>query len=319
MYLRRLNTARPDFKILDEMLKALDSLLDERDSEVTLEELIAFQKQDGSFSLFEPGKIPREAVVDFVNTPTYIASAALMKEYLKGNKGVADPLKEGLAYICNTGLQGHGYDGLRTEIYSLKIFIRGGLRQFLLEERELYPPFNCQVLNLLHGFSSRLLNGSTLGPFGADYEEDWQMLVKELKLPRRLYIAYGSNMNKRQMLERCPDARVVASSFLPDWQLRIPFVANIEPKRGDKVPVVVWEISDADECNLDRYEGYPRCYDKRELMFSVNGKMVAALAYIMTDEYKNRQDRKIPSGYEETIKQGYADAGFDSKEYNPDR
>lgn len=319
MYLRRLDTGRPDFEKLDEMLKALDNLLDGRDSEVNLEELIAFQKQDGSFSLFEPGKIPHEAVVDFVNTPTYMATAVLMKEYLKGNKGVAGPLKEGLAYTCNTGLQGHGYDELKTEIHSLKIFIRGGLHQFLLEERELYPPFNCLVLNLLHRFSSRLSSGCTMGPFGADYEEDWQMLVKELKLPRRFYVAYGSNMNKQQMGKRCPDARVVESGYLPDWRLRMPFYANIEPKRGDKVPVLVWEISDADERNLDRYEGYPHLYDKRELLLSVNGKMVTALAYIMTDEYNNHHDGKIRSSYEETIKQGYADAGFDRKEYNPDR
>ena len=319
MYLHRLDTRKPDFEKLQGMLEAMNSLLDGRDSNISLEELLSFQGDDGSFSLFESGDMPNEAVVDFTNTPTYIASAVLMKEYLNGNEAVKKPLQKGLAFTVKTGFRGHGYDALGTEINSLNIFVRGGLRQFLIEERELCPSFNCLVLNRLHGYNSGLKKGHTQGPLGVDYRKDWQMLTAGLKMTRRLYIAYGSNMNQEQMAIRCPDAQVVASSHLRDWQLKMPHVANIEPRQGGRVPVLIWEISDEDERKLDRYEGYPRFYDKRELMVNVKGKMVAALVYVMTDSHKNRLDKKAGPDYEEKIKKGYIDAGFAVSEYHPDR
>ena len=138
-------------------------------------------------------------------------------------------------------------------------------------------------------------------------------------MARRLYMAYGSNMNREQMSVRCPDAKVVASSYLPDWQLKMPHYANIEPRQGGKVPVLIWEISEEDERKLDDYEGYPRSYDKRELTINIDGKMVAALAYVMTDSYRNRQDIEAYPGYEDRIQQGYLESGFDLANYNPDR
>ena len=83
--------------------------------------------------------------------------------------------------------------------------------------------------------------------------------------------------------------------------------------------MLIWEISDEDERKLDRYEGYPRFYDKRELMVNVKGKMVAALVYVMTDSHKNRLDKKAGPDYEEKIKKGYIDAGFAVSDYHPDR
>lgn len=74
----------------------------------------------------------------------------------------------------------------------------------------------------------------------------------------KTYLAYGSNINTEQMSCRCPDARVVGTSVIPDHKLvfrgrMYAAVATIEPEKGSSVPVLVWKISGRDEAHLDRY------------------------------------------------------------------
>lgn len=131
----------------------------------------------------------------------------------------------------------------------------------------------------------------------------------------KLYIAYGSNMNVPQMSHRCPTAKIVGTSTIPDYQLVFrgaeeSAVATIEPKTGSTVPVVIWTINPADERSLDRYEGYPHLYIKQDFTVDVNGDTVTAMAYIMT------QGRRIGSPsprYLKTISDGYEYFGIDRR------
>lgn len=130
---------------------------------------------------------------------------------------------------------------------------------------------------------------------------------------KRLYIAYGSNLDTWQMRYRCPGARPVAKSWLRDYRLVFQGMplnahANVVPEKGHKVPVAVWEISAANEKALDRYEGVKGGYYTKEYFtIEVNGEMVEALIYIMCP-----RDYNIPAaGYLETIVEGYHDFNFD--------
>ena len=85
---------------------------------------------------------------------------------------------------------------------------------------------------------------------------------------KRYYIAYGSNLNIRQMRIRCPHARVIGTAVINDYELllkgsRTGAYLTIEPKEGGEVPVAVWEVTESDETALDRYEGYPVFYYKK--------------------------------------------------------
>ena len=130
-----------------------------------------------------------------------------------------------------------------------------------------------------------------------------------------LYIAYGSNLNLPQMANRCPTAEVVGASQLKDYELlfrgsRRSAVATVEPKEGSTVPVLLWKIQERDEAFLDRYEGYPRLYDKQMMDVELDGKPVSAMVYIMTPGH----EFGIPSDYYvDTIWQGYESAGFDTQ------
>lgn len=129
----------------------------------------------------------------------------------------------------------------------------------------------------------------------------------------KMYVAYGSNLNITQMAERCPTARVIGSSEMKNWRLlfrgsRTGAVATVEPKKGSSVPVLVWEISTADEAELDRYEGWPFLYHKETVKVKLNGKTVMAMVYIINE---GRPLGQPSCYYYSTILEGYKDAGFD--------
>lgn len=129
-----------------------------------------------------------------------------------------------------------------------------------------------------------------------------------------LYIAYGSNLNLSQMKHRCPTARVIGASEIKDYELvfrgsRYSSVATIEPCVGSKVPVLLWDIQPEDEKELDRYEGYPNFYEKKNMEIVLNDSTVSAMVYVMTPGH----ELGIPSErYKTSIEEGYMDAGFDT-------
>ena len=98
---------------------------------------------------------------------------------------------------------------------------------------------------------------------------------------KKLYIAYGSNINLEQMAFRCPDSKVVTTGMISDYELQFRQVATIEPKEGSEVPVLIWELGGQDELSLDRYEGFPHLYRKEDVEVEINGEKQKCMAYVM--------------------------------------
>ena len=126
-------------------------------------------------------------------------------------------------------------------------------------------------------------------------------------------LAYGSNLSTEQMAFRTPDATIVGTAILTGWQLLFKVHATIEENPKKNTPVLVWEISEADEKRLDRYEGYPAYYYKREVpveVFPLNGGepvQLSAMVYIMADGHELR--KPMPDYYR-VLAQGYHDFHF---------
>lgn len=121
-----------------------------------------------------------------------------------------------------------------------------------------------------------------------------------------LYVAYGSNLNMKQMSIRCPAASVVGRGVLKGYRLAFCGVATVFPSDESEVPVAVWEIDEECERALDRYEGYPRLYRKETVDVEIDGVELKAMIYIM-----NRSRLYPPAPvYYRTIELGYEDFGF---------
>ncbi|MBQ3692431.1 MAG: gamma-glutamylcyclotransferase [Clostridia bacterium] len=135
---------------------------------------------------------------------------------------------------------------------------------------------------------------------------------------KHFYLAYGSNLNVRQMKLRCPTARVVGTAEIKDYELlfkgsKTGSYLTIEPKEGGIVPVAVWEVQTMDEASLNRYEGFPKFYYKKDMEIRYKGirtgrhRTVTAFVYIMHED----REIGIPSNrYISTCIEGYNDFGF---------
>ncbi|MCM1506966.1 MAG: gamma-glutamylcyclotransferase [Ruminococcus flavefaciens] len=131
----------------------------------------------------------------------------------------------------------------------------------------------------------------------------------------KYYLAYGSNLNIRQMAYRCPTAKPVGTAVIKGYQLlfkgsKTGAYLTIEKAENSSVPVAVWEVTDDDEKRLDIYEGCPTFYYKTEMEVTVNRRKINAFVYIM------HEDRPIgipSSQYVRTCSVGYSDFGFSLK------
>ena len=136
---------------------------------------------------------------------------------------------------------------------------------------------------------------------------------------KRYYIAYGSNLNIRQMRMRCPSARRIGTSELKGYELlfkgsKTGSYLTVEKKPGSSVPVGVWEVTQTDEKALDRYEGFPNFYYKKELTLPIKGIRTGKVRKRRVFVYIMHENRSIgiPSiPYMQTCIQGYDDFGFD--------
>jgi len=136
---------------------------------------------------------------------------------------------------------------------------------------------------------------------------------------KRYYIAYGSNLNMTQMHIRCKDARAVGTATLEGWRLlfkgsKTGAYLTIEKAEGYSVPVGIWEVSKSDEKALDRYEGFPTFYYKKEMRLKVKGIKTGKIyerdcfVYIMHEE----REIGVPSSlYAAICAEGYRNFKFD--------
>ena len=133
------------------------------------------------------------------------------------------------------------------------------------------------------------------------------------------YFAYGSNLNRKQMLRRCPDAKPKFKATLPDHKLLFAGrsrewsdggVASVTPCIGEEVVGAIYEISEECRKSLDRYEGYPNVYDRITVtVVTESDKPVEAMTYVMvrqSDETRPAQE------YLDAIRDGYEDWGIAS-------
>ena len=132
----------------------------------------------------------------------------------------------------------------------------------------------------------------------------------------RLYFAYGSNMNKRQIKERCGSgAKFLKKAYLPNYKFVYDgysykwngAVANVIPLKGEVVWGVLYEITKECEDKLDGHEGLGVSYFKIDvIVYDENGNSHKAFLYLR----EPREPGKPSLEYLETIIEGAREAGL---------
>ena len=135
-----------------------------------------------------------------------------------------------------------------------------------------------------------------------------------------LYAAYGSNLNKEQMAERCPDAVYIGKAYLRDFKLnfrqsKTGYYLTIDKSEGGEVPVAVYWISEKDNEYLRIKEGFglPECYEEIYVSLDIitkSGK-TSREEKVLTYHLPNTKSEGSPKEeYYEKCRQGYRDHGF---------
>lgn len=127
------------------------------------------------------------------------------------------------------------------------------------------------------------------------------------ELPGRSYFAYGSNLWRKQMEDRCPEHRLVGNGVLKDyrWIISTRGYANIVKSTSDEVHGIVYEISESDENNLDRCEGVQSGdYRKEMLMIEMSGEKKECLVYVDPVQKEGSPKKE----YIDRINKGISDA-----------
>ena len=130
------------------------------------------------------------------------------------------------------------------------------------------------------------------------------------------YFAYGTNLDKKQMKDRCPESKPLYPATLPNYRLVFVgwsrkfqgSVATIKRMQGSKTPGAVYEISDADLRHLDVAEGYPQEYNRiKVIVFDEDGTAIEAVTYVKTG---SEEESKPSKEYAAVIYKGYRDWGI---------
>ena len=127
------------------------------------------------------------------------------------------------------------------------------------------------------------------------------------------YFAYGSNMNEQRMIDRglTPSFKTVALlenfEFLMNKKsLKLPGVgfANIEPKNSHAVEGILYTVTEDEIKMLDKFEGYPKHYDRVEVTVSTLEGNEFAIAYIAKPEWVIKEGLKTSKEYKGHIIEG---------------
>ncbi|MFC2069554.1 gamma-glutamylcyclotransferase family protein [Chloroflexota bacterium] len=124
------------------------------------------------------------------------------------------------------------------------------------------------------------------------------------------YFAYASNLNMKQMKERCPDSKPLFTATLPNHKLVFEGwsrqqrggKANIRLFRGERVLGAVYDVSEQCMKRLDKFEGtYTRL---RVTIFDEDGEAIEAIAY---SQVSPAEGTKPSQEYLSLIQQGLKD------------
>ncbi|MBC7087633.1 MAG: gamma-glutamylcyclotransferase [Tissierellales bacterium] len=123
-----------------------------------------------------------------------------------------------------------------------------------------------------------------------------------------LYFAYASNLSKKYMASRCPNALPLKKVVLKNYKLTFNELADIIPQEGEEVVGALYLISKQELEKLDILEGYPDLYDRITVELEDEfGNKYEALAYTMVE--KNLQ--APPDTYYNILVDGYKDWGIE--------
>lgn len=293
-----------------------------------LKQLLAFQKEDGSFCVAVKIPAERDCRIYYYYEPTYYGAAALMHLMLDDccteDKIVREALSKALRVAMQRRLAGHGYDAVRQQLAALKIFKDAGLYEWMCRfddsSDNIFHGFCEMVRDIIAGYRERILSGNTRGDWDVDFRKDFEEEVADYEegmVPYVWYASYGSNINSsrfQRYLERCGGDVISTESRAYKAQGTLYYaaesntwglgkgVAFFDETVAGSVLMRAYKITRSQFREVQRMEGSK--YNRKLMMGSIDDIPVYTFTAL-----NRREDMRAPSAeYVQTILSGLKEA-----------
>jgi len=127
------------------------------------------------------------------------------------------------------------------------------------------------------------------------------------------FFAYGTNISQDELNKHCPGAVLIGYGMLNNYMLEFRgytghAIAQICKKKGEVLPVAIWELPPESRYTIENYEKFPYLYKRQKAKAVLRGQKVTGIIYI------NKQDLPVSEPDEKylaVLRQAYKQADFD--------
>lgn len=129
---------------------------------------------------------------------------------------------------------------------------------------------------------------------------------------QKYFIAYGTNIKSDELAKSFPEAKIISYGYVKNYALEFVgyngrAIAVAVKKRGERLPVAIWDFPKEMRHTLTNFEAFPYLYQRKTVTAHV-GKMRLRGEIYVTKQKLNYG--KPSTEYLNTLKEAYAEAGF---------
>ncbi len=127
--------------------------------------------------------------------------------------------------------------------------------------------------------------------------------------------AYGTNISQTEMKSHSENAMFIGYGELENFSLKFRgfqghAIATLEKQKGAKVPIAIYDLTQADRFTIDNFEKFPYAYIRKKVKTTINGKTLKGNIYIL----KIKLEPNLPNDeYIKALRLAYFEAGFDDE------
>ena len=292
-----------DEKNFDEVIKKLQNALEnvEEISGYNINEIVNYQDEDGGFRPFNGkwGYGDVDCGIYYTKTPSILCTLILINaDILNIYKAPVEIMKKAFEFMKNNGIAGMGYDKVWVEVQNINLLLENGIKIFLEKYKNEYNEFALTFYSWIEDYKKSNYKTDDINRMLDNYLNNY-------------YIAYGSNLNAKQMESRCPCSTPLKVEFLEGYKLEFNECLTVIKDEEYKTPVVIYKINNQNERTLDEKEGVnSNTYRKEYIRLKINGQKRFCLIYIMND-IKERRDVVPSNDYMVKCLEGYDRFLFD--------
>ena len=129
----------------------------------------------------------------------------------------------------------------------------------------------------------------------------------------KYFIAYGTNIKADELAKSFPEAKILSYGYVKNYTVQFVgydghAIVTAVKKRGEKMPVAIWDFPKNMRYTLSNFEQFPYLYERKSVTAHVGKMKMRGEIYVTKQKLRYG---KPSEKYLQTLKNAYVEAGFD--------